>query len=55
MKAGLSLAIGIGSFALGVLVMIHGWGIEPQHWGWIIGGGMASVFLTGCAVAIGDM
>lgn len=25
-------------FIIGILVMIFGWGLEPQSWGWIIGG-----------------
>jgi hypothetical protein len=32
----------------GILVMIHGWGLEPQSWGWIIGGGAAGTFLGAC-------
>lgn len=31
----LSLAIG-----LGVLVLTQGWGLTPQNWWWIIGGGI---------------
>jgi hypothetical protein len=26
--------------ALSVLVMIYGWGLTPQSWWWIIGGGV---------------
>ena len=25
---------------VGVLTMIHGWGLEPKSWGWIIGAGV---------------
>ncbi len=28
------------SVALAVLVAIYGWGLEPQSWWWIIGGGV---------------
>ena len=24
----------------GILIMIYGWGLEPQSWWWIIGGGV---------------
>ena len=24
--------------ALGILVLMYGWGLEPKSWGWIIGG-----------------
>jgi len=30
---------------LGIGVMIYGWGLEPQSWWWIIGGGIAGRFL----------
>lgn len=33
------------AFGLGVLVMIFGWGLVPQSWGWIIFGGIAGAFL----------
>ena len=26
------------SGALGILVLIHGWGLKPVDWSWIIGG-----------------
>ena len=41
----LSLAGFFFAIGLGVLIMINGWGLEPQSWGWIIGGGIASSFL----------
>jgi hypothetical protein len=28
------------SVALQILVLIHGWGLEPKSWWWIIGGGI---------------
>lgn len=29
-----------------ILIMIHGWGLEPQSWGWIVGGGIVSALLA---------
>jgi hypothetical protein len=26
------------AFGISFMVMIFGWGLEPQSWGWIIGG-----------------
>lgn len=38
--------IGFGvAIGLGVLVMIHGWGLYPVSWGWVVGGGIASGLL----------
>ena len=32
--------------ALGIAVMIYGWGLHPRSWWWIIGGGIfGQVFL----------
>lgn len=43
--------------ALGMLVsigvMINGWGLEAEDWGWIIGGSLVSVILTAIGMAIG--
>ena len=33
------------AIAMGILVMIHGWGLEPQSWGWILGGGISGSIL----------
>lgn len=30
------------TIGLGILVALHGWGLEPQSWGWIIGGNIAA-------------
>jgi hypothetical protein len=30
------------TLVLTILVMIHGWGLEPKSWGWIIGGGIVA-------------
>ncbi len=38
--------VGFGiAFVLGIFVMIYGWGLQPVSWGWIVGGGIASVVL----------
>lgn len=26
----------------GVLVMVYGWGLKPQSWWWIVGGGVVA-------------
>jgi len=34
------------TIALGIAVMIYGWGLHPRSWWWIIGGGIfGQVFL----------
>ena len=32
------LMIYVISVIVSVLIMIHGWGLDPKSWGWIIGG-----------------
>jgi len=39
---GLCLVLGISA-----LTMIHGWGLVPVSWGWIIGGGLSTFFVAG--------
>ena len=39
-KAIASLTVLSLIIALSVLVMMEGWGLEPQSWWWIIGGGV---------------
>ena len=34
------------SFVVGVLVMIHGWGLDPQSWLWIICGALVHLLLA---------
>lgn len=36
-------AIGL---TLGILAMIHGWGLEPKSWWWIIGVGVGGRFIA---------
>lgn len=33
------------SIALGIAIMINGWGLEPVSWGWIVGGGVGASLL----------
>lgn len=35
------------AIATTILVMIHGWGLEPVSWGWIIGGGVVGSIIAG--------
>jgi len=39
------------AMAIGVLVMVYGWGLHPQSWGWIIGGGVAVPVIARLAIA----
>lgn len=32
--------------ALGVGIMVYGWGLEPKSWLWIIGGGVVGRFIV---------
>jgi hypothetical protein len=41
MAKGIAIFFGfIIAYVIGILVMIHGWGLEPQSWWIIIGGGV---------------
>jgi len=31
------------AFVVGLCVMIWGWGLTPQSWGWIIGGALFNI------------
>lgn len=33
------------TLGVGILVMIHGWGLEPKSWGWILGGSLVAVLI----------
>ena len=41
------------SVTLSILVMIHGWGLEPQSYWWIIGVGFFGQILAQLIVKIG--
>ncbi len=38
---------------ISILAMIHGWGLEPQNWWWIIGSTVA-IFIVGMLKAAAD-
>jgi len=46
------LCLMVMSFVVGFLIMIKGWGMEVQSWGWLIGGWMISIILTGLTQAV---
>jgi hypothetical protein len=35
----------IFAFGLSIIIMMFGWGLEPQSWGWIVAGGLTQAFL----------
>lgn len=41
-------------FVMSILPMIYGWGLTPENWLWIIGGGAASMLLVGISVALSE-
>lgn len=46
--------IGFGiAIGLGIAVMIHGWGLEPISWGWVIWGNIGAALL-GALFQIGE-
>ena len=36
----------IAALGIGILVMIYGWGLTPQSWWWILGGGVGIRFIV---------
>jgi len=44
-KIAFSLLGYISAVAIGILVLIFGWGLEPQSWGWILGGNITGALL----------
>lgn len=42
------------SVILTVLVMINGWGLEPQSWWWIVGVGVFGQLATQIIIAIAN-
>lgn len=47
------LIFGMGT-TVGILVLIFGWGLSPQSWGWIIGGAVFQFSLMIMATIIGE-
>lgn len=46
MKFLLLIILFVGAYCLTLAVMINGWGIQPQSWSWIIGGGFGAAILA---------
>ncbi len=46
MKILLTAALVSLGFIVQILVMMHGWGLPPVSWLWIIAGGLASFLLS---------
>lgn len=44
------LALGI---CVSILVMIHGWGVQPKSWWWIIAGGLGIQLFAQIIIVIG--
>ena len=50
----LTVIVGVAAtISISILVMMHGWGLEPRSWWWIIGGGVVLRFLAEIIVVIG--
>lgn len=47
MKILAMLLLMVFSMALAILMMIHGWGLTPASWGWIIGGTILQMTIVG--------
>lgn len=43
------------TIALSIGIMIKGWGVSPQSYGWIIGGGLSVSFLTWVIVSFNSI
>lgn len=47
----LGLTVGVSG---GILVMLYGWGVRPEGWRWIIGGGVGIQLLAQIFIVIGS-
>lgn len=47
MKFALSVFTMAVIFGISYLVYIFGWGLQPQSWGWILGGGFVQIIVLG--------
>lgn len=54
MKIMITVCIVALGMLLSIVVMINGWGLEVESWGWVIGGSLASVILMALGMVIGD-
>jgi len=41
----ISLILYILAIVIGIQTMIHGWGLTPVSWGWVIGAGIFGQFM----------
>lgn len=52
----MKLILSLGFLALAIWLsaqtMIIGWGLQPQNWGWIIGGNVAVMAIAGLSGAL---
>jgi len=54
MKFGLHFLALASSFGIGILTMIFGWGVQPQSWGWILGGLFCSLIINAIILSMKD-
>lgn len=55
MKALVTLISTAALFSLSICVMIFGWGLTPQSWGWVIWGNIGALFVSVLIQGIGDL
>ena len=42
------------AYGASILVMIFGWGLHAESWGWILGGSFCAVLLGGILACLND-
>jgi len=55
MKIIITLFIFVITVVVSILVMIHGWGLTPQSWWWIIGGAFFQITMLIINAFIGSL
>ena len=50
----IQLCLYVLGFVVTIATMIYGWGLTPESWLWIIGGGAASSLLIAISLALGE-